>query len=73
MKLAITPAVLPSWLLSIGSRGGEGGGSQAYSFIGGVIDTVETFQEGISINEVKTLTAGFTELSDSCQSQTSMW
>jgi hypothetical protein len=40
--------------LSIGSRRGLGSGRKAHSLIASVIDAVETLQEGVSVDEIKT-------------------
>jgi hypothetical protein len=52
---------------SVSPRVGVPGGSQADSLVSGVIDAVETFQEGISINEIEALATRCTNLFDSCQ------
>jgi hypothetical protein len=60
--LRTRPIVLPEF--SVGSRRGLGSGCKAYSFIAGIIDAVETLQEGVSVNEVKALAGVCTNLVD---------
>jgi hypothetical protein len=52
--------------VSVAIRPGLGSGCKAYSLIAGIIDAVETLQEGVSVNEVKALAGVCTNLVDNC-------